>query len=94
MRCVLDCGCVIVNSHRHFCPSCENPRTSDPQPKKKEGYDSDELQAQEFNHLQELQRAYLLLPPKTDSVFSERRAQYEYALDRFIIALRDNGRIL
>lgn len=95
MRAILECGCVINNDgHRHWCPTCTAGPPPAPKPKYKEGHDRIELQSQEFNWLQELQRAFLNLPAIVDDDYPRMRREYEHALTKFIEALRDNARIL
>lgn len=95
MRAVLDCGCVINNDgHRHWCPTCQSGPPPAPKPKRKPGADPMLLQSEEFNRLQDLCRAFNSLPAIVDDDYPQCRHHYDRVLDRFIEALRNNGRIL
>lgn len=95
MRAILDCGCVInSDGHRHWCPSCTAGPPPAPKPQKKINFDPIHLQAEEFNRLHLLCRALNNLPPVVDDDYPEMRHHYERELEKFIVALRDNGRIL
>lgn len=53
-----------------------------------------QLQKDEFDRLDDLVKAYRVLPPVVDDDYPEMRFRYEAALRDFIFALEANGRLV